>query len=155
MAFILMTDLVMKLNWENLVKITVGILIKKVHDVNFEEVPIYNRRIAQQRDTTTISRRFGYITTELDLSQDTLKEAIQYKQYVTDECWINTLYDFYGDNLLSENKKRHFISISMILEIIGKTEENIKEGISINDILHFLKNSDYTFEFMINFLKWL
>ena len=76
MAFILMTDLDMKLNWEKFGEnYIVGILIKKVHDVNFEEVPIYNRRIAQQRDTTKISRRFGYITTELDLSQDTLKRS--------------------------------------------------------------------------------
>ena len=67
---------------------------------------------------------------------------------------MNTLYDFYGDNLLSDNKKRNCISRSMILDIIGKTEDNIKEGISINDILPFLRNSDYKFECMIIFIKW-
>ena len=113
----------------------VGIYIKRIHDVNLGEVPVYDRRTARQRDTTKISRRFSYLTTELDLSKDTFKEAIQYKQYIQNECWINTLYDFDGDNLLSQDKKRNFISRSMILEIIGKTEDNVKEGIFINDIL--------------------
>jgi len=117
----------------------VGIYIKRIHDVNLGEVPVYDRRTARQRDTTKISRRFSYLTTELDLSKDTFKEAIQYKQYIQNECWINTLYDFYGDNLLSQDKKRNYISRSMILEIIGKTEENVKEGISIHDMLPFFE----------------
>ena len=100
MAFILMTDKTFNYTWEHFGEnYIVGILIKKVHDVNSEEVPVYDRRTARQRDTTKISRRFSYLTTELDLSKDTFKEAIQYKQYIQNECWINTLYDFYGDNL--------------------------------------------------------
>ena len=65
MAFILMTDLDMKLNWEKFGENYIaGILIKKVHDFNFDEAPIYDRRTAQQRDTTKISIKFGFITTE-------------------------------------------------------------------------------------------
>ena len=47
------------------------------------------------------------------------------------ECWINTLYDFYGDNLLSQDKKRNVITRDIILETLGRTEDNIKEGLSI------------------------
>jgi hypothetical protein len=49
--------------------------------------------------------KFSYINTELDLSKDTLKEAIENNNYIKDECWLNTLNDFYGDNLLSQDKK--------------------------------------------------
>ena len=38
----------------------VGIYIKRIHDINLEEVPVYDRRTARQRDTVKISRRFGY-----------------------------------------------------------------------------------------------
>ena len=57
--------------------------------------------------------------------------------YVANACWINTLYDFYGDNLLSQEKKRNLITKSIILEILGKTKENIKEGLSISEVLPF------------------
>ena len=53
------------------------------------------------------------------------------------ECWINTLYDFYGDNLLSQDKKRNVITRDIILETQGRTEDNIKEGLSISEILPF------------------
>ena len=48
------------------------------------------------------------------------------KHYIENDCWINTLYDFYGDNLLSQDKKRNVITRNIILEILGRTEANIK-----------------------------
>ncbi|MFM7981695.1 MAG: hypothetical protein ACKPKO_20490 [Candidatus Fonsibacter sp.] len=39
----------------------------------------------------------------------------------------------YGDNLLSQEKKRNRITREIILELLGKTEENIKKG-RISDI---------------------
>ena len=46
-------------------------------------------------------------------------------------------YDFYGDNLLSQERKRNLITREIILEILGKTEEHIKEGLSITEVLPF------------------
>ena len=37
-----------------------------------------------------------YIETELDPEYCTFEEAIKIKHYVENECWINTLNDFYG-----------------------------------------------------------
>ena len=45
---------------------------------------------------------------------------------IENACWINTLYDLYGDNLLSQDKKRNVITRDMILETLGRTEDNIK-----------------------------
>ena len=90
-------------------KYIVGIdILNKFHDINLEEVPPYDRRTARQRDTTKISRRFSYLTTELDLSKDTFEEAIQYKQYIQNECWINTLYDFLVIIFYLKTKKKFY-----------------------------------------------
>ena len=81
---------------------------------------------------------YYYISTELDLSQKTFKDSIATKKhYMENECWINALYDFYGDNLLSQDKKRNVITRDIILETLGRTEDNIKEGLSISEILPF------------------
>ena len=73
----------------------------------------------------------------MDLSKDTFQMAIENFKYVEHECVINSLYDFYHDSLLSADKKRYRITREKILEIICKTEENVKEGISIEDIKPF------------------
>ena len=51
---------------------------------------------------------------------------------------INTIYDNYKDTLLSLNK-RNVITRESILQIISKTEDNIKDGLSIEDMLPFFK----------------
>ena len=76
----------------------------------------------------------------MDLSKDTFQKAIENFKYVEHECFINSLYDFYHDSLLSTDKTRNRITREKILEIIGKTEENVKEGISIEDIKPLLLN---------------
>ena len=85
-----------------------------------DEVPDHDRSSSLARDTNKISTYYNYITTELDLIRDTIEKAIKVDQYAKDECWINTIYDFYGDNLLSVDKKRNVITREIILEIIGK-----------------------------------
>ena len=81
-----------------------------------------------------------YIDTVLNLEADTLKEALDNKTYVKNECWINTLYDYYKDDLLNlEKSKRYCITKAMILETIGKTEENIKQGVSVLEIQPFFE----------------
>ena len=51
-----------------------------------------------------ISAYFRYTTTELDLTASTFKEATAKTHYVKDECFLNSIYDFYKDNLLSGNQ---------------------------------------------------
>ena len=38
---------------------------------------------------------------------------------------------------MSQERKRNLITREIILEILGKTEDNIKEGLSITDVLPF------------------
>ncbi len=41
----------------------------------------------------------------------TFKEAISnQKNYAKDECFLNTIYDFYRDNLLKADEKRNAIT---------------------------------------------
>ena len=49
----------------------------------------------------------------------------------------------YGDSLMS-GSKRQVVNREKILQIIGKTEETVKYGISVNDILPFLRNIIYS-----------
>ena len=68
------------------------------------------------------------------MAEDTFMEAIRNKNHTENECWINTIYDFYKDTLLSENKRKQ-ITRATILNDIGMTEDTIKNGISANNIL--------------------
>ena len=72
------------------------------------------------------------------MNVSTFKEAIENKNYTKNECWINTIYDFYKDTLLSDKRRKH-ISRETILNDIGMTEETIKQGISVNKIVLFFK----------------
>ncbi len=51
----------------------------------------------------------------------TFKQAISKQNYAKDECFLNTLYDFYRDNLLKADGKRNPITRESILKTIGKT----------------------------------
>ena len=93
----------------------------------------------RNRDTTKIGTYYRFTTTTLDLSMDTFQEAIENKKYIKNECFINSLYDFNGDSLLKTKSQRYMINRAKILEIIGKTEDDIKEGLSINDVLPFFQ----------------
>ena len=115
----------------------VGILILnyKIQDKPVEE---YNPKTTRLRNATKQSINYKYVHTELDLTKDNFKDAIENNNYIKDECWINTLYDIYKDNLLSPYKhQRYRITREVILSTINKTEENIKDGLTIDDILPF------------------
>ena len=86
-----------------------------------------------------IATHHRFATTELDLEAHTFKDAIAKGNYVRDECFVNSIYDFYADDLLRADKKRNVITRTSILATIGKTEENVKEGLSIEDVLPFFK----------------
>jgi len=65
----------------------------------------YEPKNSKNKDTDKISSYYRYMTTSLDLSADTFKEAINQLNYTKDECFINSIYDFYYDNLLRPDKK--------------------------------------------------
>ncbi|MFM7982040.1 MAG: hypothetical protein ACKPKO_22245 [Candidatus Fonsibacter sp.] len=55
------------------------------------------------------------------------------------ECWTNTLYDNYEQTLLRWDNQKNLITRDTILEVLGKTEENIKEGLTIKEVLPFFQ----------------
>ena len=56
------------------------------------------------RDTEKVAAYYRYTTTDIDLDADTFKEAISKGKYKKGECFINSIYDFYGDNLMRPDK---------------------------------------------------
>jgi hypothetical protein len=83
---------------------------------------------------------YKYYSTPLDLTKNTFRQALEKKNYKRNECWLNTIYDHYCDSLLSPNRsQRYIITREKILNIIGRTEENIQEGLTIDDVLPFFE----------------
>ena len=77
-----------------------------------------------------------YVQTHLDPQYETFKEAIKVEHYVKNECWFNTLTDYYKDTLMGDKKReRNKLTKETILNIINKTEEDFKtKGASITDM---------------------
>ena len=94
---------------------------KRVKNRNTQQIGVYSR----------------YTTTIMDVNKETFRDAISINKYIENECFINSIYDFYHDKLLSPDRKRNRITRAKILEIIGRTEEDVKNGISIEDIMPF------------------
>ena len=74
-----------------------------------EQIPKTNKKYKVEKqklkDTTHSSINYKYIETNVDMSFNTLKEAIDNKNYIKDECWLNSIRDFYKDTLLKEKKE--------------------------------------------------
>mgnify|MGYP003347215631 CR=1 FL=1 len=70
---------------------------------------------AKNKDTSKIGAYYKYTTTPMDLSKSTFEEAIQNHKYVQHECFINTLYDFYHDSLLSADKKKKNVIVLLVI----------------------------------------
>jgi hypothetical protein len=109
----------------------------------------------KNKDTEKVAAYYRYTSTELDLSAGTFKEAIAKQNYVKNECFINSLYDFYRDSLLSTNKKRNVITRETILKDLRKTEEDVKEGLSIEDVRPFFEKHRLQLRVFDKFYKLL
>ena len=116
-----------------------GIYILKVETSHSQINTAFIPKKAKNRDGEQIATYYHFATTELDLEANTFKDAIAKGIYVRDECFTNSIHDFYGDNLLRADKKRNVITRPSILATVGKTEENAKEGLSIEDVLPFFE----------------
>jgi hypothetical protein len=86
-----------------------------------------------------VAIQFRYCSNTADLSKRTFREALQKGSHHVSECWINTLYDNYQKTLLRPEKTKNLITRATILEVLGRTEENIREGLSIEEVLPFFQ----------------
>ena len=90
-------------------------------------------------DATNVSCNFNYIETKLNLDKKTFMEAMKKEHYIDNECWINTITDFYGGTLMNDKKKRNVLTRDKLLAILNKTEATVKLGISVKDVLPFFQ----------------
>ena len=98
------------------------------HGADYEKI---DPLTSPSRNTEKVDKEYLYINTPVDMNKSTFRAAIEEQHYRVNECWINCLYDHYRDTLLSTEKTRNVVSRAMILEVIGRTEENIQLGLGI------------------------
>jgi hypothetical protein len=77
-----------------------------------------------------------YITTSINLPSETLREALENKKHKINECWLNAILDNYGHTLLAQKKNNR----EKILEIINKTEDDVKRGLSVHEMMPFFEH---------------
>ena len=86
-------------------------------------------------NTVNVSMYHRYIQTPLDPQYETFKEAIKVEHYVKNECWFNTLTDYYKDTLMGDHKReKNKLTKEAVLKIINKTEDFKTKGASITDM---------------------
>ena len=91
---------------------------------------------AKLKDVSTKSIAHKYIETTLDISKDSVYEAIQlgYSKHHDNECIIKAFIDHYAHTLMSDNK-RDILTRHKIIMMMGKTKKCfIKEGATIRDL---------------------
>jgi hypothetical protein len=71
--------------------------------MTLNDVEAYNPLNNRSRSPDNVSICYKYTSCPLDLTFDTLEEALAQgtfnKHHVKGECWINSLMDFYGDTI--------------------------------------------------------
>ena len=73
----------------------------------------------------------------MDIEKETLRDAIKKNKHIENECWINAITDNYQ---ICSNTKR--LREKPFLETLGrkkKTEDNIKDGITVQEVLPFFE----------------
>jgi hypothetical protein len=117
-----------------------AILIVSYQKIITEQVqhsPLEEKR----KNTQNIGINYQFCLTKLDLSLETFEKAIENNKYIKNQCWINTLNDFYASSLLSQDKApRYRITKQKVLDILKKTEQDLQQGLSINDIVPFFQH---------------
>ena len=72
------------------------------------------------KDASNVSCNFRYMHTPIDLNTQTFFEAIRNKRYKQNECWINSITDFYGDTLMNTERKRNILTREKLLTFFQK-----------------------------------
>ena len=118
-----------------------AILLVSYTKISTEAARQHNPLEVKRRDTQHIGINSRYCLTTLDLTHETFEKAIYNSKYVKNQCWLNTLNDVYESNLLKQDKApRYRISKEKILQILGKTEAELEEGLSIQDVVPFFEH---------------
>ena len=80
-------------------------LLLGFEQINLKDVETYIPLKNKSRSPDNVSICYKYTSCPLDLTFDTLEEALAQgtfnKHHVKGECWINSLMDFYGDTILN------------------------------------------------------
>ena len=78
-------------------------------------------------NTANVSMYNIYIQTPLDPEFETFKEAINVKHYKENECWFNTITDWYKDTLMGEKRReKNRLTKESMLKLMNKTENDFK-----------------------------
>ena len=111
--------------------------------LDFKDVKVHDPFTSKSKSPDNISIWYKYTSCPLDLKQDTLEEALTSgtfnKHHVKGECWINLLMGFYGDSILNPDKKKNIITKKDVLTKLNKTEEDLQEGLCVEDIIPFFE----------------
>ena len=110
--------------------------IKVNYAERVDNADVFKPQDEELTNTENVSMYHRYIQTPLDPQYETFKEAIKVDHYVKNECWFNTLTDYYKDTLMGDKKReKNKLTKEAILKIINKTEEDFKtKGASITDM---------------------
>ena len=88
-------------------------------------------------DFSHVSMFHRYIQTPLNPAYETLKEAIKVNHYQENQCWLNTITEYYKDTLMGEKRReKNRLTRQSMLTLIGKSEEDFKtSGASIKEMV--------------------
>ena len=79
-----------------------------------------------------VSMYHRYIYTDVNSNLATLRHAIENSTHIENQCWINSLSDFYQDTLMDYGK-RNQLTREKIIEIIGRSDF-YRNGASIEEM---------------------
>ena len=113
-----------------------GLYLMKINDTisqgNTESIP----QKAKIKDTDKLAAYYRFTTTELDMEATTFKEASSKQNYAKDECFLNTLYDFFLPRQPFEGwrqAKPHHTRKHLKDNRYNRAKQ--KNGLSIEDVL--------------------
>ena len=88
-------------------------------------------------ETSHVSMFHRYIQTPLNPEYATVKEAIKVNHYQENQCWLNTITDYYKDTLMGEKRReKNRLTRKSMLNLLGKSEEDFKtSGASIKEMV--------------------
>jgi len=96
-------------------------------------------KISRKRSGDKVAIAFKYCSYQLDTAKRSFKDALRKGEHRASECWINTIYDNFKDKLLRPDKTKNVITRETILQVLGRTEEDIKDGLTIDEVLPFFQ----------------
>ena len=109
--------------------------LKRIADVE----PI-DPKVSRHQDAGKVGICYRYCHYKLDTTKPTFKDALAISSYRRNECWLNAIEERYRESLMRPGKTKNIVNRDTILKIIGRTETNIKNGLTIEEILPFFKH---------------